>query len=311
MNLQQLEYIVAVDTHRHFVTAAEHCFVTQATLSMMIKKLEEELDVRIFDRSRQPVVPTEVGAQIILQARVILNETARLKEVINASKGKLAGDLKLGVIPTIAPYLVPLFLNGFLIKYPEINVHLHEGTTEDLIERLRRQQLDAAVLATPLHTELNERPMYFEPFFIYAAAEEKLAKKKYVSADELNDHVLWLMEEGHCLRSQVMNICSARRNESTSGRLVYQAGSIETLIRLVDAGRGATILPELATAGLTKKQNALLREFKPPVPGREVSLVTRPDVVKQSMLDALVNEIQKAVVPHLTQVRRKNIVEIE
>jgi LysR family hydrogen peroxide-inducible transcriptional activator len=310
MNLQQLEYIVAVDTHRHFVTAADHCFVTQATLSVMIKKLEEELGVRIFDRSRQPVVPTEVGIQIIAQARIILNETSRIKEVVNRSKRQLCGELKLGIIPTIAPYLVPLFLHDFLKKYPEVTIHLLEGNTEDLLRRLRNQQLDAAILATPLHTELQERLLYYEPFLIYAAPEEKLSRKKYVSADELSDHVLWLMEDGHCMRSQVMNICSARRTETAGSRLLYAAGSIETLIRLVDAGKGATILPELVKGGLSKKQRSFLREFKPAVPVREVSLVTRTDVVKQSIVEVLQQEITQSVIPHLTQIRKKNVMEI-
>ena len=168
MNLQQLEYILAIDRERHFARAAQKCFITQATLSGMVRKLEEELDVKIFDRSRQPVVPTETGQLVIEQARLVLQATYKIKEVIAERKGNIEGEIKICVIPTLAPYLLPLFLNRFLKKYPQIKVHISERTTDDILSRLRDQRLDAGIMATPLNDPgLVERPLFYEQFVVF------------------------------------------------------------------------------------------------------------------------------------------------
>ncbi|WP_416439906.1 LysR substrate-binding domain-containing protein [Phnomibacter sp. MR] len=288
MNLQQLEYIVAVDTHRHFVKAADSCFVTQATLSMMIKKLEEELGVKIFDRSKVPVIPTDVGKAIIDQARIVLKEAKQLEQVVQQQKGQLSGDLRIAVIPTLAPFLLPLFLPHFLAQYPQVKLHISEMNTELIIKQLESQQLDAAILATPLkRPTLNEQPLFYEQFVVYASPGSKLMKKKYVLASDIDVNKLWLLEEGHCLRNQALNLCELKKQEHEGFQLDYEAGSIETLKKLVAINEGSTIIPELALQDMPEAELDCIRFFKPPAPVREISLVTYRHFVKERLLDIL------------------------
>lgn len=288
MNLQQLEYIVAVDTHRHFVKAAESCFVTQATLSMMIKKLEEELGVKIFDRSKVPVIPTDVGRTIIDQARIVLKEAQQLEQLVQQQKGQLSGDLRIAIIPTLAPYLLPLFLPRFLAQYPQVKLHISEMNTELIIQQLESQQLDAAILATPLkRSTLNEQPLFYEQFVVYASPGSKLMKKKYLLASDIDVNKLWLLEEGHCLRNQILNLCELKKQEHNGFQLEYEAGSIETLKKLVAINEGSTIIPELALQDMPEAELDCIRFFKPPVPVREISLVTYRHFVKERLLDIL------------------------
>lgn len=214
MNLQQLEYIIAIDKYRHFVKAAEACFVTQATLSMMIKKLEEELEVKIFDRSKQPVVPTDIGEKIILQAKITLQHAQKIKELINEEQDKISGELRIGIIPTLAPYLLPLFLPSYLKNYPLVKIQISELTTEEIVQRLERNEIDAGILATPLENKiLIEKPLFYEQFVVYASKEEQFRNKKYLLAEDIDVNRLWLLEEGHCLRSQVINLCELKSKE--------------------------------------------------------------------------------------------------
>ena len=315
MNLQQLDYIIAVDNHRHFATAAEKCFVTQPTLSMMIQKLEQELDIKIFDRSKQPVVPTEAGAVVIAQAKIILQEARRIKEVIQEMKGDLKGELKgeikIGIIPTVAPYLLPVFLSGFLKKYPLLKIKIAELNTEQIIEKLKRHQLDAGILATPLNNvSIKEFPLYYEQFVVYASKEEKLMKKKFLSPADIDTNHLWLLEEGHCLRAQVLNLCELRKKELETSNLEYEAGSIETLKKMVDMNKGITILPELAIKELTKAEQKQVRHFKQPAPVREISIVTYHHFVKQRIIDALKAEIIHAVPAEMLSMKRKQVTEV-
>lgn len=308
MNLQQLEYIVAVDTWRHFSTAAEKCFVTQPTLSMMIQKLELELDVKIFDRTRQPVVTTAVGQKVIEQARIVLSEAGNLKKIVAEQKGAVSGELRLGIIPTLAPYLLPLFLTGFLKKYPNLKLKISELTTQHIIEKLEVQRLDAGILATPLKIpSIKEVPLFYEQFVVYASQEEKLMKKKYLLADDIDVNHLWLLEEGHCLRSQVVNLCELKRQENLLQNLDYEAGSIETLKKMVDLNGGITILPELALRDLSKAQEKNIRYFKTPAPVREVSIVTYRYFVKYNLIDALRKEILSKIPAQMLDPDRKEI----
>ncbi len=309
MTLTQLEYVVAVDTWRHFATAAEKCFVTQPTLSMAIQKLEEELGVRIFDRSKTPLVPTDEGEVIIQQARSVLKEAERLRELVKERKGEMVGELRLGVIPTLAPYVLPLFLDRFLSRYPSVKLVVTEQVTETIVERLKKHQLDAGLLVTPLHDPgIIERPLFYEEFVVYVSPVETAYKKRYVLADDIDIRHLWLLQEGHCMRSQIMHLCELRTQAANARNFEYEAGSIETLKKMVEMNNGITILPELALQDFSKRQMKMVRHFKAPVPVREVSLVTHRHFVKLKLLEALAEEIIRSVPAHMLKPKKKAVV---
>jgi LysR family hydrogen peroxide-inducible transcriptional activator len=311
MNLQQLEYVVSVDTHRHFAKAAEACFVTQATLSMMIKKLEEELNVVLFDRSRQPVIPTEMGKTLIAQARVILRESAMMKQLASEVKEEVSGELRMAIIPTLAPYLLPLFLQHFLDRYPSVNIQVTELTTEEIIRQLGANLLDVGILATPLNDDtIREDVLFYEPLKVFVSGNEKDLNKRYVLPEQLDVKRLWLLEEGHCLRSQMLKLCELKRKDQESVRLKYEAGSIESLIRIVEINNGITIVPELATLDFTAQRKSQLRSFRKPVPVREISLVTYRHYAKRRLLEVLKQEMVSIVAPLLHQVKEKEVIPV-
>lgn len=311
MNLQQLEYIIAVDTHRHFEKAAQHCFVTQATLSMMIKKLEGELDVVLFDRSRQPVVPTKAGSVIIEQARRVLKETEQLKQLSLQAKAGSQGSLKIGIIPTLAPYLLPLFLTGFLEKYPSVKLKIIEQTTEHLLQLLQTDKIDVGIMATPLSEKgFTEKHLFYEAFQVYVADGAKSLKKKYIMAEDIDVNKLWLLEEGHCLRSQALNLCEIQKQQALAHHLDYETGSMESLLKITDMNGGITIVPHLATIHFSNEQKERLRIFKPPVPAREISLVTYRHFVKEGLLQVLEKEIVQAVTKYLPKKMEMDVVAV-
>lgn len=311
MTFIQLEYIVAVDTWRHFATAAEHCFVTQPTLSMQIQKLEEELGVKIFDRSKQPVIPTETGQEIIEQARRVLTERNGINELIQAKKGLLTGELRIGIIPTLAPYLLPLFVQRFNKKYPGIKLVVQEMLTEFLVARLREGRLDAGLLVTPLQEKgIRESVLFYEELLAYVSRKNAAYKKTYVLPQDIDPGKLWLMEEGHCFRSQIMNLCELRKSTEILSHFEYEAGSIEALRRMVELNDGITILPELATLDMTNRQLELIRHFKKPAPMREVSIVFHRDFVKKRLIEALKNEIIAAVPEKIKKNKDQHIVPV-
>lgn len=311
MNLQQLEYIVAVDTYRHFEKAAQHCFVTQATLSMMIKKLEQELDLVLFDRSKQPVVPTETGRMVIDQARLVLRETEQLRQLSLLAKESTAGTLKIGIIPTLAPYLLPLFLTKFLKHYPAVKLKIVEQTTEHLLQLLATDKLDVGLMATPLAEKgFLEKHLFYEEFKVYVAQENASLRKKYILAEDIDVNKLWLLEEGHCLRSQVLNLCEIQKQQAIAHHLDYETGSIESLLKITEMNGGITILPALATVHFEKSQQGKLRHFKPPVPVREISLVTYRHFVKKRLLQVLEKEIVQAVKRFVTPKAETDVIAV-
>ncbi len=310
MTLVQLEYIVAVDTYRSFVSAAEKCFVTQPTLSMQIQKLEEFLNVKIFDRSKQPVVPTEIGTQIIQQARIVLQESQKIREIINNQQQEITGELKIGIIPTIAPYLLPEVIAVMLAKYPDLKLYIWEYTTDDIIHHLKTGVIDCGILATPLiDANLEEYPLFYENFVGYISKNSKLYKKKAIDAHDFDDENIWLLNEGHCMRSQVLNICRTTKNNKPQ-TLTYNTGSVETLIRMVDVNEGTTLLPALALRDLNTKQLNKIRYFRSPEPVREISLVTHKSFVKRRMLQALKEEILTIIPKSMKQRKKKDVVGI-
>ena len=311
MTLVQLEYIVAVDTYRSFVAAADRCHVTQPTLSMQIQKLEESLGARIFNRSRQPVVPTELGVEIIRQARVVLNESRKINELVQLKQGELAGELRIGVIPTIAPYLLPRVLGGFMAKFPKLQLQIWEYTTDKIIEQLKLGLLDCGVLSTPVYDQdIVERAMFYEPFVAYLSEKSELQGKKEVTAEDVLNDKLWLLTEGHCMRGQVLNICQRKRNMDPHGTFEYNTGSVETLKRMVDSNSGVTILPELSVADFDEDHLGRVRYFKSPEPVREISLVTTQNHLKKTAIDALEKEIIASVPKKFRSKKQRHVMEI-
>ncbi len=311
MTITQLEYIVAVDTYRSFVLAAEKCFVTQPTLSMQVQKLEDTLGVKLFDRSKQPVTPTGIGTEIISQARILLSESEKIKEIITDRKKELSGELKVGIIPTIAPYILPKILHGFIEKYPQVKLVVWEQTTEQIVHELKLGMIDCGILSTPLHeNNLTELPVFYENFVAYVSKNSNLSKKKTISPDDIDMEEIWVLNEGHCMREQVLNICQRRKATQGFKHFEYNTGSVETLKRMVDQNNGATILPELALADLTDKQLDKVRYFKSPEPAREVSIVIQRNFLKRRMIEALRNEILDFLPKRMKTKKKKEVMDI-
>jgi len=311
MTITQLEYIVAVDTFRHFATAAEQCFVTQPTLSMQIQKLESKLGSKIFDRSKQPVVPTEIGEEIIAQARVILHEAKMIHQLIKDKQGLMEGELRIGIIPTLAPYLLPQFLQPFLAKYPDIRIRVKEMTTDVIIEKLKAGRIDAGLLVTPLQDiSIIEYPLFYEELVAYVSKNNAAYKKTYVLPADIDLKELWLLEEGHCFRNQIVNLCELKKQNKEQSHFEYEAGSIETLRKMVEMNNGVTILPEMATLDFSVKQLNMVRHFKPPAPVREVSLVTHRNYLKKKLVDVLKAEILNTLPPKIALNKKNNVVKM-
>jgi LysR family hydrogen peroxide-inducible transcriptional activator len=302
MTLQQLEYVLALDKTRHFVRAAESCGVTQPTLSAMIQKLEDEMDCKIFDRSRQPIEPTEIGKQIISQAQVIIYQVNQLKESIQSVKKSLSGSLNLAIIPTIAPYLLPRFISLFKRMYPDIQLKVSELHTDTIVEKLRIAEIDMAILSTPLEDpRILEVPLYYEKFVAYISPVEPIYERTELSANDMPLDRLWVLEEGHCLRNQVFNFCHEKPNHNS----IYEAGSIDTLVKIVDLNGGYTIIPELHVELLSEKQKLNLREIIKPEATREISVVIRHDFVREGILNAVAECVKQIIPSHMLDPRLK------
>lgn len=309
MTLTQLEYIVALDTSRHFVLASEKCFVTQPTLSMQIQKLEEELGVKIFDRTKQPVIPTEIGASIIAQARIVLREAGLIKHLISEQKDTMTGEIRIGIIPTLAPYLLPNLFKNIREKYPQVNLAVRETITEEVIQELKNNRLDCGIVVTPLEdASIKEDVLFYEELFVYVSKQNALHDKKYVLPTDIDPRQLWLLEEGHCFRSQILNLCELRKYSDLHFK--YETGNIETLKRMVDKSDGITILPELAVMEFTQAEMKHVKRLKEPSPAREVSLVTHRDHLKTRLIKTIKEEILNIVPKAMQKLNRKKVVEI-
>ena len=310
MTLVQLEYVLALDTLKHFAKAAAHCNITQPSLSMQVQKLEEELGVQLFIRTN-PVTTTETGQIVIEQARKILAASGMMHQLIQQEKNIIAGTLKIGIIPTLAPYLLPQFLQALIKKYPQVRLSVHELTTENIVRQLKNGSLDAGILATPLNmAELKETFLFNEEFVAYVSRKEKLFNKKYLLPGDIDVHDMWLLEEGHCLRNQVMNLCALQRDASIEKHFDYAAGSIETLKNFVDKNGGITLLPELATYDMTSAKKSMLRYFKSPAPVREISLVTLKTFTKTRLINILHQTITETLPKQMEQKKKVQVIAV-
>lgn len=293
MNIQQLEYIVAVDRYRHFAKAAKSCGVSQPTLSMMIQKLEDELGLEIFDRSKSPVSTNKSGEMIINQARVILYNIRQLREMADSTKESILGDLELAIIPTVAPYLLPKLFSEFKRNLPSLRCRVSEMKTSSIIEKLKSAEIDLAIVATPLSDpDILEVPLYYERFLAYISPGDPFYSHTDLDATQIDYERMWILEEGHCFRDQIFNICHKSHNYFQQ----YEAGSIETLIKVVDENGGFTIFPELHLSSLSAAQQAHVRPFRGEEPRREISLVFRQDFIKEKLLNVIVSSI-KSIIP--------------
>ena len=311
MTLTQLEYILAVDEFRHFNKAAKSCHVTQPTLSMQIQKLEDQLGVVIFDRSKTPIIPTMEGEKVLKQAKRVLREARAMDQVIASSKEELEGTFKVAVIPTLSAYMIPTFLGPFLEAHPKVHLEIEEAKTEDIIRYLEDDKIDAGLLVTPLHNDqILERSLYFEKFLVFAGNDHPYLKKKKIKESDLNTEDLWILDEGHCFRDQVLNICSANRVQSKK-EWTFQSGNLETLKNLVFKMGGYTLLPEMASDSLPTAQKKFIREFSNPAPYREVSLVHSRLFHKERFIDELEKVIIDNIPSYLESNKKKSMEVVE
>lgn len=310
LNLQQLEYLVAVDNYKQFTIAAEKCFVTQPTLSMQIKKAEEQLGIVIFDRSKQPVLSTPVGRFIINQARVVINEYNRLEEIVREQSGRIEGELNIGIIPSVAPYLLPRFVGHFRNQNPRVKTSFKEMITEELVKALKKDLLDAAILVTPLHDkEIIVQPLFYEDILIYTHPGHPLHQVNELSIDMLTSSGLWLLDKGHCFRSQVLNLCEIQENAGHDLPLHFESGSLDTIRKMVDAEGGYTLLPGLVAHELLFELHKRVKEFESPVPLREVSIVFSRAFYKRLLIDRLSDSIKANVPEEMLDRDRGQVVE--
>jgi len=295
MTITQLKYVLSVAEYQNFTIAAAHSFVTQPTLSMQIQKLEDELSIKIFNRSKKPIELTEIGRKIVEQAKVIVDESNRILDIVHQQKGYIGGEFKLGIIPTIMPTLLPMFLQNFTKKYPKVKLIIEELTTEEIIRKLSEGHIDAAIAATPLENEaIKERPLYYEPFVGLVPENHRLFKQQKITPDELEMEDILLLEDGHCFKESVLNLCRTHKIDNKKG-FQLESGSFDTLIKLSKEGLGMTLLPYLHTLDLNDIDKSHLREFTNPPPAREVSLIYRKSQLKMQLIEALKKTIDGVV----------------
>ena len=296
MNIQQLEYLIAVDKYKHFGKAALACFITQPTLSAMIQKFEDEVDVKIFDRTTHPIRTTDLGIQIILEAKKVIDAINELKSKANLLNNVLAGKVNLGIIPTVSSFILPTQIFSFLKENPKIELNVKEMTTDNIIKSLKSGELDAGIIATPYDSasEFYHDFLFNEELMLYSS-ETETKKDSFVVPEEISSDKVWLLEEGNCLRSQFENICQLKENSMKPKNLDFLASNINTLIQMVDKVGGITILPELAIPQLSDIQKGKISRFRPPFPFREISLIYYKPTYKQKILDEMIISIQDSL----------------
>ena len=293
MTITQLKYTLAVAEYGNFTTASEKCFVTQPTLSMQVQKLEEELGVTIFNRSTKPLQVTEVGEKVLIQARKIVEESSRMNDVISEEKGIIGGTLKVGIIPTVSSTLLPLFLNIFIKKHKNVELKIEEYNTDTLSKKLEDNTIDCAIAATPLNnSKIIERPIYYEPFVAYVPDHHFLSGNKSLELDDLSNSDLLILQDGHCFRNQVLNLCSI---DDVNKKYELKSGSFETLINLSNNGPWMTIIPYLHSNNLSNKNIQNIIPFEDPAPAREISMIYSKSQLKLPVINALMDTISSVI----------------
>lgn len=309
ITLTQLEYIVAVDTYRHFGKAAESCFITQPTLSMQIKKLEEDLEIIIFNRETQPLSLTELGKRIVEQARIALKEADEINAIVKEHKKNQAGTIRIGIIPTLAPFLLPLFIGKYKRKYPDILIKVVEETTDNIVNLLNKDLIDVGVLVTPLNEDkLSEKPLFYEEMLIYANKDHSLHHQKEITVQDIATPEIWLLSDGHCFRDQVINLCTNIGLLDRKLPFHYEAGTLETLMNIIDVEGGITLIPELAKKNMPEQRLKNVLSFTGFKPLREVSLAYSKHFARHKMINLLWREIRESIPTELLNEKRGTLV---
>ena len=306
MTLQQLEYVVAVNRLRQFAKAAAYCGVTQPTLSAMIQKLEAELGVRLFDRTAGRVIPTSIGEAVAERAEKTLAMARGIRDLVANEKQKVSGRFRLGILPTIAPYLLPRFLPQLCATHPEMELRVVEMKTSDICRAVRQGDLDAAILVRlDGMEEFSLQTLFYEQFMAYVSRTDKLFTHERIRTSDLNDEYLWLLDEGHCFRDQLVKFCHLKAAQSSQN--TYSLGSIETFMRMVEGGKGITFIPQLALEQFSSQQREMVRPFAIPVPTREVVLMTRNDFVRDAVSRLLCQSVRAAVPKEMLKMQREGV----
>ncbi len=302
MTLQQLEYVIAVANIGNFAKAAEACHVTQPTLSTMIQKLEEEIEAKIFDRSHQPIRPTPVGVHIIKQAQNVIEQAKNIKEIVRESRQSLSGTFRIGILPTIAPYLLPRFLPTLTKKHPEIDIRVAEMKTSQIKDALKKGEIDAGILAMiPEMSDYDHQSLFYEQYFAYVSSDSRLYDLETIRTSDLVNEELWLLDQGHCFRDQLIKFCQLK--SARKSRVTYNLGTLETFMRMVENGRGVTFIPALAVEQLSETQRKLVRPFAIPCPTRQIILITNTDYIRRLLIETISNEIRESVPNNMLKIK--------
>jgi LysR family hydrogen peroxide-inducible transcriptional activator len=306
-SLTQLEYVLSVNRHGSFIKAAEICNVTQPTLSMQVQKLEDDLGVTLFDRSKKPILLTDAGKRVVEQMKIVLTEAKQIGELAKSSPSlKGQGQLHLGVIPTISPYILHLLFPLLEKKYPQLSLRITEMQTQQIIQSLENDEIDVGLLATPLKVnQIFELPLFYEPFHVLVSNGHELEKLKKIKYSELKYHDIWLLTEGHCLRNQVLDVCHFKQNKNHHHRFQFESGNLETLKNLVNFYGGYTLLPQLATDKIGSHSHLI--PFERPIPAREVGLVYRRKQHRVELIEALGEAIIECIPEPLRKLRPKDL----
>lgn len=293
--ITQLQYIVTVERLKHFGKAADACHVSQPSLSAQIQKVEDEIGFPIFDRNKKPIAVTSRGLSFIEQAKTVLREHTKLLDISKVSQTELMGPISLGIIPTVSPYITPYFLGSFAKKYPKIQLQIEDLKTEDILRLLKNNELDVGLMATPLNeSHLVEKPIYYEDFFAYINPSHPLSRKKVIKEQDLDGSDLWLLEDGHCFRNQIVKLCTIDKESPVFKNIFFQSGNLDTLRLLVKNNGGYTILPASLLKTLSSDEvRKYVRPFTSPVPTREISLVYHQTQWKTDLINALATSISE------------------
>ncbi len=310
-SLTQLSYIVAVDTHKNFVKAAESVFVSQPTLSMQIKKMENDLGITIFDRTKQPVMTTEIGEKVVAKAREILKTCEHINEIIQDYNGVLMGTVNIGIIPSLAGSFLPKFLPAFAAKFPDVDINIKELYTENILEELKQDRLDFGIVVTPVKdSKIIEKPLFYEEIRPYFHEKHPLLRKKEITVSDLQCHDLWVLSEGNCFRSQVLNLCAQTDDKTGSSKNIhFDSNTIETLIRFVDTEGGYTFVPQMIYESFSPEKTRRLKQIANITPLREVSLVHTRTYAKATTMQAFIHHVKDNTPAAMLQKQRGVVIE--